>query len=90
MVITYDGPGAGGTKMYVNGEEKSVTNTSYHGGGSASGDDFAIGIRAFDFASTPFEGEIDEVKIYNHVVPEPATVLLFGLGSLLLRKRKCA
>lgn len=68
VVITYDGTGAGGTKMYVNGEEKPVTNTSYHGGGSASGNNFAIGIRAFDFASEPYGGRIDEVLIYNRAL----------------------
>lgn len=68
VVITYDGTGAGGTKMYVNGEEKPVTNTAYHGGGSASGDDFAIGIRAFDFASEAYNGKIDEVSIYNRAL----------------------
>ena len=68
IAITYDGTGAGGTKMYVNGEEKPVTTHSYDGGGSASGDDFAIGIRAYDFASEPYGGEIDEVRIYNRVL----------------------
>lgn len=68
IAITYDGTGAGGTKMYVNGEEKPVTNTSYHGGGSASGDNFAIGIRAFDFASGSYGGKIDEVLIYNRAL----------------------
>lgn len=68
VVVTYDGTGSGGTKMYVNGEEKPVSNGSYHGGGSASGDNFSIGIRAFDFASAPYGGEIDEVRIYNRAL----------------------
>jgi hypothetical protein len=68
VAITYDGTGSGGTKMYVNREEKPVTNTSYHGGGSASGNNFAIGIMAFDFASDPYGGEIDEVRIYDRAL----------------------
>lgn len=68
VVITYDGTGAGGTKMYVNGIGVSVTNGAYHGGGSASGDDFAIGARAYDFLSYPYGGKIDEVRIYNRAL----------------------
>ena len=68
VAITYDGTGPSGTKMFVNGEEKPVTNTAYHGGGSASGDDFAIGISASDFATAPYGGEIDEVLIYNRAL----------------------
>lgn len=34
-------------------------------------------------------GLVDEVRIYNHAIPEPATLLLLGLGGLaLLRKRR--
>jgi len=46
-----------------------------------------------------FRGTIDEVRIYNRAltytevieiqnIPEPCTLLLFGLGGLLIRKRK--
>ena len=80
IVITYDGTGAGGTKMYVNGEEKPVTNTTYHGGGSPSGDNFAIGIYASDFATAPFGGEIDEVRIYNRVLT-PAEICVVAYWS---------
>jgi len=35
-----------------------------------------------------WNGEIDEVRIYNHVIPEPATLLLLGLGGLILRRKR--
>ncbi len=35
-----------------------------------------------------FIGNIDEVRIYDSVVPEPSTLALFGLGALGLAKMK--
>jgi hypothetical protein len=37
-------------------------------------------------ATTPYVGLIEDLKVSN--VPEPATLALLGLGSLLLRKKK--
>ncbi len=81
VAITYDGSGAGGTKMYVDGTEVLVTNTAHHGGGgSGTGDNFAIGIRAFDLTTTPFGGQIDEVRIYNRVL-SPAEISIVARWS---------
>jgi len=33
-------------------------------------------------------GIIDEVRIYSHAIPEPATLLLLGLGGLFLRRKR--
>ncbi len=35
-----------------------------------------------------FNGQFDDLMINVNVVPEPATVLLFGLGALALRCRR--
>jgi hypothetical protein len=35
-----------------------------------------------------WNGLIDDVKIYDHAIPEPATIALLGLGGLLLRRRR--
>jgi hypothetical protein len=35
-----------------------------------------------------FNGLIDDVRIYNYAVPEPATLLLLGLGGLTILRRR--
>ena len=41
-------------------------------------------------SSFGYEGLVSDVKVYDNAVyvPEPATMILFGLGGMLLRKRR--
>ena len=48
-----------------------------------------MGIGARHNGLQPLLGAIDEFKVYNEVIPEPATILMLGIGGLtLLLKRK--
>jgi hypothetical protein len=73
-------------KLYVNGNLES-TNTAPSGNIDTGSAIFAIG--TWSSLIDYFHGTIDEVRVYNHAVPEPATLLLLGFGGLtLLRKRR--
>jgi hypothetical protein len=37
-----------------------------------------------------YEGSIADVKVYDTYIPEPATLLLLGLGAMLVRKTRIA
>jgi len=73
-------------KLYVNGNLEN-TNTTPSGNIDTGSAILAIG--TWSSLIDYFHGTIDEVRVYNHAIPEPATILLLGLGGLaLLRKHR--
>ena len=89
-------------QLYVDGQFQSQVShiPAYplilDNGGSS---DYRIDIGARTRKNNYFKGAIDDVRIYDralsseevgqlYTVPEPATMILLGLGGLLIRKRK--
>jgi hypothetical protein len=84
VIGTYDGEEL---KLYVNGNLEN-TNTAPSGNIDTGSAILAIG--TWSSLIDYFQGTIDEARVYNHVIPEPATILLLGFGGLALRKKRKA
>jgi hypothetical protein len=84
-------------KLYVNGMNVATTNTNT---GAILSNTSNVWIGTYNNnSSTMFDGLIDDVRIYDYAlsagevtqlynVPEPATICLFGIAGLMLRRRK--
>lgn len=89
---------------YINGQEVAREENEFEDFGPANDEDLYIGIEnnagyaCLDFWY-PLNGAIDELRFYNRslsqdeiqaLIPEPTTVLLLGLGSIVLLRRRRA
>src|SRR3989344_1508293 len=84
VVLTWDGSNnASGVLMYKNGAEVSSYASDQNGGGSAASDanlDFKIGMSN---NGDPFNGLIDEVRIYNRALNADEIKRLYNIGATL-------
>ena len=70
--------------IYVDGELAAFEH--FDSGGIVGGGATYIGLAGAGASS--WGGQVDNIGLYNEVVPEPATIGLIGLGSLLLRRKR--
>ena len=90
IVATYDAA-AGTASLDVDGVITTVTSIPLTPGGTVSQTStarYAIGARATSdtLATNMWRGSIDNARIYNEIIPEPITIVLLGLGSMLVRR----
>lgn len=81
------------TSLWVNGVEE-VFNTVNHPFAEQTAVTFCVGAMTGQYRTRSFDGWIDELRISdtalstNQLLPEPATVSMLLLGSMLLRRKR--
>jgi hypothetical protein len=83
-------------KIYVNGELEASGYFPYETGTNTADNDMGIGAALIGSGvERYFKGSLDDIRIYNRAltdgeiktIPEPATLALFGLGIMALRRK---
>jgi hypothetical protein len=86
----------GSGKIYVNGQDRT-NSASYSPTSLNNNATVKIGYNGYGLYPQYIDGMVDDVRIFNSalsqseiqaLIPEPATLLLLGLGGLLLKKKR--
>ena len=83
LIATYDSV-AGESKIYL--DDVLVSQVAIAPGRIVDIGNYTLGGNAL--FGRWFDGQIDDLKIYNYAIPEPATMTLFALGMAALIRRK--
>ncbi len=84
VVVTWDGTigNANNVRIYINGSESTyqITDTGTGSLESDAGNTFTIGSRSQVGSERYFDGEIDEVRVYNRVITASEAKQLYLMG----------
>ena len=92
----------GEAALYVDGNlDATMIRTATSISNGVTGDRYGIGARSTGATagSNIYRGMMDEIRVYNHamtqedfapILPEPATMALLGLGSIMISRRRKA
>jgi len=88
VIVSFDGEDATAASSYaIYLDDVSRTLGAASNFGSVNNSDLVIGGVA-GRSDTNFNGLIDDLKVYDTVIPEPATMSLLGIGGLLALVRR--
>jgi hypothetical protein len=83
VAVTYDGSGlANDPAVYFNGRSVSVTRVSAPTGTAQPSNALRIGATASPTTGNTWQGRIDEVRIYNRIVPALDIPVLMAVGPI--------
>ena len=88
ITVSYDSSlAADNVKFYLNGTTKDAWQWDRTGNVATNANGMSIG--AYNTGQEAYDGQIDDVSVWNAAVPEPATMtlLLLGLPFALRRRR---
>jgi len=87
VTVAYDNKNM---EIYLNGELSGSGTFNRDTGLTMPDKNLSIGARSYDSVLTGyFTGTLDDIRIYDHAIPEPGTVLLLGLGAVIIRRESC-
>lgn len=80
FTVVWDQDSAANSEIYINGNDDNATDTGTIGNvDSAGAGNFRVGTETD--SDNPFDGKIDDVRVYNFAVSESQARILYNMGS---------